>query len=67
MILPTDLIQKIQNDYVHNKYKDGVFTFLKLDDDVLKLIITSFLDWAEQKKLIKDQCLDLTDLIKERD
>jgi len=64
-MLPPDLIQKLQNDYVSLKYKDGIFTFLNIDEYTLTVIIKSFLEWAQFNKLVdQDNKLDLTTIRK---
>jgi hypothetical protein len=60
MKIPTDLIQKVQYEYVSAKYKDGVFTFPSLDGEVIAVAIKSFLQWAEDKGKIHDDQLDLS-------
>jgi len=63
MKLPTDLIQKMQGDYVSLKYKDGMFAFSNIDEETLGVFIRSFLDWAKAKKLIdSDGNLDTTSI-----
>lgn len=63
MKLPTDLIQKMQSDYVSLKYKDGIFTFINVDEETLSIFIESFLEWAYNKKLInKENRLDVSSI-----
>ena len=59
MEFPSDLLQKVQYDYVGKMYRDGVFTFPSLDEETIKIIIEGFLAWAEENKHIENNKLDL--------
>jgi len=63
MALPNDLLQKIQNDYVGVRYKDGMYTFPSLDEQTIALVVQSFLDWAESKGMIKDNIFNVGSLL----
>ena len=57
MKLPSDLIQKMQGDYVAAKYKDGIPSFINVDEETLGLMISSFLAWAEKNEYINENSL----------
>ena len=54
MKLPTDLIHKLQSDYIAAKYRDGTPSFINVDDETLSLIVESFIKWAEIKELVDE-------------
>lgn len=54
MKLPSDLLQKAQNDYVGKKYREGLYTFQSLDEETIVTIINSFFEWAHEKGHIND-------------
>lgn len=60
MNFPSNLVQKIQYDYVDSKYKEGLNIFPSLDNSTIECIIHSFLSWAELNDFIKDEKLDLS-------
>ena len=60
MKLPNDLLQKAQNNYVGDKYREGMYTFPSLDEQTIATVVQSFLEWAEERGLIKDGSLDVT-------
>ncbi len=57
MGLPIGLVQQMQGDYVASKYKDGMQTFITLDEDTLLTIVISFLQWAEKNEFIDEKGL----------
>lgn len=62
MKLPTDLIQRMQGDYVASKYRDGVFTFLNIDEATINQLLSSMVFWAEEKGLIEENKMDISSL-----
>ena len=60
MQIPVDLVHKMQGDYVASKYKDGVYTFLGLDEQTILVLVKSFIEWADSKKLVKDEKIDIS-------
>jgi len=63
MPLQSDLIQKVQNDYIGTKYRDGLFAFPSLDEETIEVVIKAFITWATNNKHVVDGKLnlDLTD------
>lgn len=60
MKLPSDLLQKAQNDYVGKKYKEGMHTFPSLDEETIATVVQSFMEWAESRGLIEDGVFDVS-------
>ena len=63
MKLPQDLLYKIHGDYTAFNYKDGVFVFKSLNDNSIEIVLKGFLDWATEKGLVKDNKIDISQLL----
>jgi hypothetical protein len=63
MLFPIELIQKIQYDYIGNKWRDGIYVFQGMEDDTINIILKSFIDWAKNQGAIKNDTLDLKKII----
>ena len=63
MNLPNELIQKIQFDYVKDKYQDSVFVFPTLDPELIKQVLESFVSWAENEGFLEDTVVDISSLL----
>lgn len=59
-----DLVQKIQQDYSGDKYRNGELVFQVLKEDTILGMIKSLLSWAEENELIKDDKLDISPIRK---
>ena len=66
---PTNLISKIQFDFISSKYKDSLFAFETLDSETIKTILSSFLKWMIQKGHLEENIADLSfvKIIKEKE
>lgn len=67
MYFSSDLKQYIQNQYVAYKYTEGIYVFSALEDDVVETVIESFIRWADEKGLIKDDMLDVSVFYRKED
>lgn len=63
MKLPNELIQKIQFDYVKDKYQDSVFVFPTLDPELIKQVLESFVSWAENEGFLENTAIDISSLL----
>lgn len=60
MKLPLDLLQRIHSDYVGIKYRDGSYALQSLEDETIRTVLLSFISWSNEKRLIKEDKLDLS-------
>lgn len=60
MVIPKQLVQKIQYDYIDYKYKEGSFLVKSLDDSTIEILLNGLFSWAEENNLISDKKLDLS-------
>ncbi len=62
--LHLDLVQRIQHDYSGNKYKNGELVFQVLREDTIVSMLKSFISWAEENGLTKDDKVDISSIRK---
>jgi len=60
--LPTDLVHRMQSEYIAMRYKDGVFTFQSMDTDTLTCLINGFIKWAKENGLEDNGKIDITSI-----
>ncbi|KKL15733.1 hypothetical protein LCGC14_2502640 [marine sediment metagenome] len=63
MYLPAELIQKIQFDYVKDKYQDSIFVFPTLDPELIEQILESFVSWADDKGFLEDAVVNISSFL----
>lgn len=63
MKLPIELVHRIQYDFAAEKYKAGTQVFNTVDEETVKIVIKSVLEWSKEMGYVNDNKLEFSNFI----